>query len=88
MNVNWVVPAALNAPNDAVTPLGRLETVRATVFLNPLTAVIASVPLAASPWGSVNVAGWKDNVKFGVVTVRVTDVLLLRVPEVPIIVSE
>ena len=57
------------------------------MFLNPFTAVIASVPLAASPRGIVSVEGWKDNVKLGTVTVSATDVLLLRVPAVPVIVS-
>jgi hypothetical protein len=74
--------------NDAVTPAGRVEvTAKFTVPVNPLSGftVIVLVPLL--PWATLNVLGAAESVKLdGGVIVRLTVVVCVSVPEVPVMV--
>jgi hypothetical protein len=74
--------------NDPVTPLGRPEKLNVTVLVNPFSGVKVSVLLADAPCATLSVAGAADSVKVGGrETVRVTAVLLVRAPEVPVMVT-
>jgi hypothetical protein len=73
--------------NEAVTPVGAPDAAKVTLPENGLTSVtlIVSVPLAPCATDNVDADGF--NVKLPVlVTVRVIEVLAVKVPEVPVIV--
>lgn len=72
---------------DAVTPAGRPDAARATVPLNPFCGVTVIVLVPAAPCTAVTLAGDAASVKPGAaVTVRLIVVLLLRLPDVPVMV--
>jgi hypothetical protein len=87
-NVNVLVPVVLFGLNDAVTPLGRLEADKLTLLLNPFcgATVIVLAPLA--PGAMLKLLGDADSVKLAMaVTVSATEVVLTKLPEVPVIVT-
>lgn len=88
VKVNVLPVVELVGLNDAVTPLGRPETLRLTVPLNPLAGTMAMLVAAVAPWTTYNAGGLACRLKFaGAVTCRVSAVLSVRVPETPRTVS-
>ena len=83
VNVTWLIPAVLKAPNAAVTPLGNPDTDRLTLLLKPFCGVIVTAPAAVEPRGSPRAAPVNDRVKFGAVIVSAMAVVLVRAPETP-----
>src|ERR1700679_2188255 len=75
-------------PKEAVTPVGKPEAARVTLPVNPPTSatVIVSVPLL--PWVTDKAEGEGESVKlWAALTVNAMDVLAVRLPEVPVMVT-
>ena len=73
---------------DPTTPVGSPEIVTVTVLLKPFCGVKVRMLVAAAPRGTVSVLGEADNVNVGgKITVSATVVLLVRAPDVPVIVT-
>jgi hypothetical protein len=75
--------------NEAVTPLGIPDAAKLTLPENGLTSVTEMVSVPLAPCARDNVEDEAFNVKLPVdedVTVSVTDVLAVSVPEVPVMV--
>ena len=76
--------------NAAVTPLGKPEALSVVAELNPPVLVMVIVLVPVLPCVIVTDAGEALTVKFGAVvelTVSDTDVVAVRLPEVPVIVT-
>jgi hypothetical protein len=73
--------------NEAVTPFGRLDTAKLTLPLNPNWGTTTIVEFSVSPGAMVIWFGAARIVKFWALTVRLTEVLALMLPEVPVIVT-
>lgn len=75
--------------NEAVTPLGRPDTVNATALAKLFTRVIATVLVPLAPLATDTAAGLADKLKSGVVelTVRLIAVVRTVLPLVPVIVT-
>lgn len=90
VNVRTLVEVVGLVPKLAVTPLGRAEFDRVTDPVNPLLGVTVMVLLPLVPCFTVRLVGEADSEKFGAagaLTVKLIDVVWLRVPEVPVIVT-
>ena len=89
VNVTTLDDAVGFVPNDAVTPFGSPETVNETFPENPFSGVTLTVllPLPTPCW-IVTVDGVVESLKVGfpAVTVRSSVVLLVNLPDVPVIV--
>src|SRR5258708_3886201 len=76
---------------DEVTPLGRQEAAKTTLPMKPFRFVTVMVLVPLAPCISVRVVGEADRLKFGTragaLTVRLTVVVWLKVPEVPVMVT-
>ena len=79
-----VVLAGLNA---AVVPLGNPVTARLTLLLKPFLPLTVMVLVALAPWRIVRLAAEAESVKLGATTVSDIVAVLLRLPDVPLIVS-
>lgn len=78
----WLLERALK---DAVTPVGSPDAARVTVPLKPVCGVIVMVLVPVAPSATLTLAGDADSVKVGAPgIVRVTVVVALRLPEVPV----
>jgi hypothetical protein len=76
--------------NDAVTPVGSPEAVKATVPVNPFAGVTVMVLTPLVPWLIARTLGEAARVKSGVaaaLTVRATVAVWVKVPEVPVMVT-
>jgi hypothetical protein len=74
--------------NAAVTPLGNPDAERVTPPLKPLAGVMVIVLVPWLPCTMLNVLGLADRVKVGVAdTVRLTVVVSVRLPDVPVMVT-
>lgn len=74
--------------NDPKTPLGRLEKLTVTMFVNPFCGVKVRVLLAVEPCGMLRAAGEADKVNVGGrVMVSAIAVLLVTLPDVPVMVT-
>jgi hypothetical protein len=82
-----LAPAVLAAANVAVTPLGSPDADSVTLLLKPFCAVTVTVPAADAPRGRPRVAGARDRVKAGAVTVSAIVVALVSVPDTPVTVT-
>ena len=70
-----------------VTPAGAPLEVNATAELNPFTTVVVTVEAPFVPWATLTALGEAEIVKSGAgVTVRLTVVLCVLPPPVPVIV--
>ncbi len=69
----------------AVTPLGKTDAVRLTLPLNPLAGLMLTELVPLLPCTTLNVLGVAVSVNAGV-TVRLSVVLRVRLPDVPVIV--
>ncbi len=89
VRVRMLVEAAGFGLNEAVTPFGSPEAVSVTLPENPLTGVMVMVlvPLAP-PCAMVTAFGEADRLKFGgAFTVRLSGVVFVSAPDVPVIVT-
>ena len=86
VKVSVRVPVALTEAglNAAVTPDGCPEALRLTVPVKPLMPVTVTVVLPEPPGARVTVAGLTDSEKS--VTVKVSDAVRTRLPQVPVMV--
>ena len=62
VSVNVLVPAVLLGLNDAVTPLGRPDTDKLTLLLNPFSGVTVMVLAPLFPWVIVKLLGDAESV--------------------------
>ena len=87
VNVSVLLLVVLLGLKDAVTPLGSPEADKLTVPVKPFcgTSVMLLVPLA--PGAMLRLPGEADSAKLGAVTVRVREAVLVRLPEVPVMVT-
>jgi hypothetical protein len=87
VNVSVLALAVLAGLKAAVTPVGRPETFRATVPLNPYSGFTAIELVLVAPGATLTLAGDAVRVNVGgPVTVSVSLTALVRLPEVPVIV--
>jgi hypothetical protein len=87
VKVSSLVPAVGFALHDAVTPLGRPAAVRATLPLNPFCGITVMVDLSDPPGCRFTSLGASESVKPGVLIVNARVVLVVNVPEAPVIVT-
>lgn len=86
--VNVLVPVPLAGPKEAVTPEGSPDAAKATVPWKPFCAPIAMVLTVDPPGVRLTLAGVAETVNAGdPVIVSVSRAVLVRLPEVPVIVS-
>jgi hypothetical protein len=88
VSVNVLLVVAGLGEKEAVTPLGRPLAARLKLPANPFWGMIVSVDLAELPALRLISFGAAASVKFGELIVRVTSVDAVRVPEVPVIVTD
>src|SRR5215831_3717554 len=88
VSVNALALVALLGLNDAVTPAGKPEADKLTLPLKPFCGVTVMVVDPVAPWTSVKLFGDAERAKlpWGF-TVREIVVVLVRLPEVPVIVT-
>jgi hypothetical protein len=87
VKVSVLLPDAM-APNVAVTPVGKPDAANATVPLKPFRAVMAMLLVPLAPGAMLKAAGVAARVKIGCATmVSAMVALLLRLPDVPVIVT-
>jgi len=88
VNVSTLVAVAGLVPMATVTPVGNPDAAKVTLPVNPPSSITAMVLVPVLPAAIVSVPGEAESVKPGVfaVTVRVTEVVALSVPEVPVMV--
>jgi hypothetical protein len=87
VNITVLALVVLAGLNAAVTPVGKPETARLTLPLNPFWPLTLMVLLPLPLWETVRLAGMAERLKPGATTVRLIVAVLLRLPEVPLIVS-
>ena len=74
--------------NDPTTPLGKPERVTVTVLLKPFFGVKVSVLFTEAPRGTLRADGEADTVKVGgSTTVSAMAALLVKAPDVPVMVT-
>ncbi len=88
VSVSTLDPVVGFVPKDAVTPLGRPDATRVTLPLNPFAPVTVMVSVALLSWATDKLDAEGESVKLGgLLTVNATVVLVVRPPEVPLIVT-
>jgi hypothetical protein len=85
VNVNVLVDVPGFGLKLAVTPLGRPEAENVTLPLNPFAGVIVTVLVPLVPWTRLRLPGEAEMLKLGAaVTVRLTVVVCVMLPDVPV----
>jgi len=88
VKVSVLVVVALAGLNAAVTPLGSPDAERLTLVLKPLSGLTVIVLVPLVPWMRMRLIGEAERVKSpGGFTTSAIEVLLLRLPEVPVTVT-
>jgi hypothetical protein len=90
VSVKVLLPVVLAGLKLAVTPEGKPEADRLTLPLKPFTGLTVMVLVPLPPWVTETLVGEADRLKSGVgaaFTVRVTVVVWLKLPDVPVIVT-
>ena len=90
LSVSVLVEVVLAGLKAAVTPAGRPEADRLTLPLKPFTGLTVIVLVTLRPRRTLKLTGDADSVKSGTtgaLTVRVSVVVRVRVPDVPVTVS-
>ena len=90
VSVNTLVPVVGLVPNAAVTPLGSPDAASVTLPVNPFLSVTEIVLVPLLPWVTDRLLGEDESVKLCVavaLTVRAIEVVAVRLPEVPVIVT-
>ena len=82
-----VVVLAVAGLNAAVTPLGSPEAERLTLPLKPFWPLTLIVLLALLACGTLRLAGEAERLKLGTTAVSPICAVLVKLPEVPVIVS-
>ena len=82
-----LVVVAVAGANTAVTPLGKPDAERLTLPLKRFWPLTLIVLLALPPWGMLRFAAEAERLKLGTTTVNPICAVLLRLPEVPLIVT-
>jgi hypothetical protein len=86
-----VVAVAGLGLKDAMTPLGRPEAEKVTLLLKPFCGVTVIVLVPLAPCAMLRLVGDAEIPKFGTaaaVTVRLIVAVFVRLPEVPVMVTE
>ena len=85
VSVLVVVEVGLNV---AVTPLGMPDADRLTLPVKPFTGATVTVSVPLAPWVILTLFGDAERLKSGAAfTVRLTVVVCVRLPDVPVIVT-
>ena len=88
VSVNMLVVAVPPGLNDAVTPLGRPDADKLTLLLKPPWGVTVIVLVPLVPWTKLRLLGEEERVKSPTgLTVRVIVAVLVKVPDVPVMVT-
>src|SRR6266446_3939252 len=90
VNVKVLVAVAGFGLNDAVTPLGKPEADKLTLPLKPFCGVTVIVLVPLVPCVTVTLPGDAERVKFATgaaFTVRETVVVLVKLPDVPVMLT-
>src|SRR5215472_12241150 len=88
VKVNVLLLVVLPGLNEAVTPLGNPDADRLTLPLKPFCGATVMVLVPMAPCRIVNTAGCADSPNVAVaVTVTDTFVVLVKLPELPVIVT-
>jgi hypothetical protein len=87
VKVTVLVVVVLVGLNAAVTPLGNPVAARFTLPLKPFWPLTLMVLLALLPGEALRLAAEVARLKLGATTDSPIDVVLLRLPEVPLMVS-
>ena len=86
--VSVLVPVVLDGLKKAFTPFGKPEAVKLTLPVKPFCGVTAMTLVPLEPCVRLTLLGEAERAKFGApFTVRLTVVVLVRLPEVPVIVT-
>ena len=89
VSVKVVVVADGFGLNEAVTPLGKPEAEKLTSPVKPFCGVILMVLVSLLPWAMLKLLGDAERAKSPMtVTVRLIAVVFVRLPDVPVIVTE
>jgi hypothetical protein len=90
VSVSVLVAVAGLGLKDAVTPLGRPEADKLTLLLKPFCGVTVIVLVLLAPCMKLRLVGDAERAKFGggAIMVRLSVVACVKVPEVPVIVTE
>jgi hypothetical protein len=81
------VVVAVNGLNDAVTPLGNPVAAKLTLPEKPLMPLTLIVLLPLPERGMVRLVGKTARLKLGTTTIKEIGIVLVRVPEVPVMVT-
>jgi hypothetical protein len=88
VSVSTLLPVVGFVPNAAVTPLGRPDAARVTLPVNPPTSVTVIVSVALLPRVTDKVGAEGASVKLAAgLTVSAMEVVAVRVPDVPVMVT-
>ena len=88
VSVRVLVVVAELGLNDAVTPLGRPDAERLTLPVKPFCGATVTVPAPLAPWMILTLFGDADRLKSeAAFTARLTVVVCVRLPDVPVIVT-
>jgi hypothetical protein len=88
VNVKVLEVVALAGVNIAVTPAGTPDADKATALLNPFSPLILILAVPLVPCTTLTLPGVTESVKLGAaVTVSATEVVTVRLPEVPVMVT-
>ena len=87
LKVRELLPVVLDGLKTAVTPLGKPDTPKATVPLKPFSPATLMVLLPLPARGTARLLAEDVRLKLGTTTVNAMVVVLLRLPEVPVMVS-
>ena len=90
VNVSTLVEVVGSVPKLAVTPAGRPDAERLTLPVKPPDGVTVTVLLPLVPCVTLRLAGDADSAKSGVAaafTVRLTVVVCVKLPDVPVMVT-
>ena len=86
--VNVLVPAVLAGLKKAFTPLGKPDTVKLTFPVKPFWGVTVMVLPPLDPCVRLTLFGNAESAKFGAAfTLRLIVVVLVKLPELPVIVT-
>jgi hypothetical protein len=86
--IKMLVPVVLAGVKKAFTPLGKPDAVKLTLPVKPFCGVTVIVLARLDPCARFRLFGEAERVKLGVAfTVRLIVVVLVKLPEVPVIVT-
>lgn len=87
VRVRMLFPDVLAGLNDAVTPLGRPDTARFTLFEKPFDGPTTRLVMAVPPCCKPTLAEYALRVKFGTTITRLMGAVWIRAPDEPVMVT-